>query len=240
MAKITISGTEEKKPVVTTPSTSGGTSSGTSGKTSSGTSAGAEDNVIRPGQSSKKDIVYGSDEYMSYLLNSSNKNKTQTITPEQIVFSDNAAANEAQAKAETSLADLKNKYSQNLREQYDYSAEKLKNERDEALRENWILQQQAEAALPEQMAAAGINGGASETSLAALRARYQGDRNNIRGNYMNNLGDLTQQNQAERAEAERSYNERWADYLLSLAQMGKQHQYNKELKYLEELYAGND
>jgi hypothetical protein len=155
-------------------------------------------------------------------LNSSNKNKTQTITPEQIVFSDNAAANEAQAKAETSLADLKNKYSQNLREQYDYSAEKLKNERDEALRENWILQQQAEAALPEQMAAAGINGGASETTLADLRARYEGNRNDIRGNYIDEVGKLSQQNAAAQAEAQQGYNEKWLEYLLSLAKAEEQ------------------
>ena len=124
-----------------------------------------------------------------------------------------------EGKAETSIGDLKNKYAQNLRDQYDYSAQKLKNERDAALRENWVLQQQAEAALPEQMAAAGINGGASETTLANLRAKYQGDRNNIRGEYMNNLGELSQQNQSERAEAERAYNEKWLEYLLSLAKM---------------------
>ena len=129
------------------------------------------------------------------------------------------AGTSTEGKAETSIGDLKNKYAQNLRDQYDYSAKKLREERDAALRENWVLQQQAEAALPEQMAAAGINGGASETTLANLRAKYQGDRNNIRGEYMNNLGELSQQSQSERAEAERAYNEKWLEYLLSLAKM---------------------
>lgn len=224
MAKITISGTEEKKPVVTTPSTSGGTSSGTSGGntgTTGTTNTGAgTSSTARP---SGSNATHGS--WLSFLMGGmGNGNRypfgeTNTTTPQQDVKTN-------EERAETALADLKNKYSKNLQEQYDYSAQKLKNERDEALRENWILQQQAEAALPEQMAASGLNGGASETSLAALRARYQGDRNNIRGNYMNNLGDLSQQAQSDRAEVERSYNEQWIQYLLSLAEQANAARYS--------------
>lgn len=225
MAKIIISGTEEKKPVTgttggTTGTTGGSTgTTGTTGTTATNTGAGT---TITPGKASENKT--GGSTSFSDILSKlfGNNTNTETATPTEPVIP-------AETKAETSVADLKNKYSENLREQYNYSAEKLKNERDEALRENWILQQQAEAALPEQMAAAGINGGASETSLAALKARYQSDRNSIRNNYINNLGELTQQNQAERAEAERNYNERWLDYLLNLAQMEQQHKYDKEL-----------
>ncbi|MBQ5897838.1 MAG: hypothetical protein IIW81_05175 [Oscillospiraceae bacterium] len=130
--------------------------------------------------------------------------------------------NESEKKAETALADLKNSYAQRLRDDYDYSANMLRQERDNALRENWILQQQAEAALPEQMAAAGINGGASETTLADLRARYEGNRNDIRGNYMDEVGKLSQQNAAAQAEAQQNYNEKWLEYLLSLARAEEQ------------------
>lgn len=187
MARITISGMEDKKPTGTTGTNTGaGTSSGGNKVTAAGTTS-----------SNKRPSYSSSGSYISSAAA-------------------DAAANEE--RAETSIAELKNKYSQALRDEYNYSAEKLKDERDEALRENWVLQQQAEAALPEQMAAAGINGGASETSLAALRARYQGDRNNIRGDYTNNLGDLTQQIESERAQADRSVNERWIEYLLSLAE----------------------
>ena len=77
----------------------------------------------------------------------------------------------------------------------------MRAERDEALRENYILQQQAEAALPEQMAARGINGGAAETTLADLRARYQGNRNDIRGDYMSEMGTLNQEQIMQQAEA---------------------------------------
>ena len=130
--------------------------------------------------------------------------------------------NESEKEAETALADLKNSYAQRLRDDYDYSANMLRQERDNALRENWILQQQAEAALPEQMAAAGINGGASETTLADLRARYEGNRNDIRGNYMDEVSKLSQQNAAAQAEAQQNYNEQWLEYLLSLARAEEQ------------------
>ena len=229
MAKITISGLEDKKPVTgtgTTGGTSAGTSSGTSGGSTgtTNTGAGTSSSTAKPSGSTG---TFGS--WLSLLMGGAGNGSGYpfggmhtTTTPQQDVKTN-------EERAETALADLKNKYSKNLQEQYDYSAQKLKNERDAALRENWILQQQAEAALPEQMAASGLNGGASETSLAALRARYQGDRNNIRGNYMDNLGDLSQQAQSERAEAERSYNERWLDYLLNLSRMEQQHKYDKEL-----------
>lgn len=141
-------------------------------------------------------------------------NKVQEEAPEII--------NESEKEAETALADLKNSYAQRLRDDYDYSANMLRQERDNALRENWILQQQAEAALPEQMAAAGINGGASETTLADLRARYEGNRNDIRGNYMDEVGKLSQQNAAAQAEAQQNYNEQWLEYLLSLARAEEQ------------------
>ena len=139
-------------------------------------------------------------------------------------------ASSAESKAETAIGDLRNKYSQDLKDQFDYSAQKLKDERDSALRENWILQQQAEAALPAQMAAAGINGGASETTLANLRARYQGDRNDIQKGFSDDLGELAFEHGRQQAENENSYNEKWLEYLLSLAEMEKRYEYEKNLQ----------
>lgn len=135
----------------------------------------------------------------------------------------------AQETAETNLAQLRNEYAAQLRAQYNDSAERLKAERDEALRENWILQQQAEAALPEQMAARGTNGGATETSLAALRAQFQGNRNDIRGGFADNLSELNSETAQQQAEAQRAYNERWMEYLLSLAEKEKDYEYAKKL-----------
>ena len=203
MPKIAISGLEDKKPPVTpvTPTRPGTSSGAGSSGISSGGSAGNTGNT-GTGSSGNK-----FDSWEFPFLNLGNKNRWPQAEKQ---------INEERAK--TAISALKNKYEQNLRNEYDYAAKKLKEERDDALRENWVLQQQAEAALPEQMAASGINGGATETSLAALKARYQGDRNGIRGNYMDNLGELSIQNQSERAAAERNLDERWLEYLLSIAQ----------------------
>ena len=132
-----------------------------------------------------------------------------------------------QEKAEIAVEELRNQYSARVRENYDLMAKKLRAERDDALRENWILQQRAEAALPEQMAASGINGGAAETSLAALRAKYQGGRNDIRGNYADSLEELSYKAGNEEAETQRNLNEKWLDYLLSLAKMERQNELEK-------------
>ena len=123
----------------------------------------------------------------------------------------------AREEAEISLQELRNRYSEKVRENFEAAANKLKAERDDALRENWILQQQEEAALPEKLAAGGINGGASETAFANLNAQYQGNRNDIRGEYMDNLGELQQKQTEEQAENEDKYNRQWLEYLLSLA-----------------------
>ncbi len=139
----------------------------------------------------------------------------------------------AQEKAETAIEDLRNKYSQKVREEYESKAQKLRQERDAALRENWILQQKAEAALPEQMAAAGINGGASESTFANLRAQYQGNRNDIRSGYMDNLGELSAESSAQQAEGERAYNEQWLEYLLSLAKMEEEYDRKKDLAIIK-------
>lgn len=143
-------------------------------------------------------------------------------------FSGNSG-NGYKEEAETAVEDLRNKYSQKARAEFENKAQKLRQERDAALRENWILQQKAEAALPEQMAAAGINGGASESTLANLRAQYQGNRNDIRSGYMDNLGDLSVEQSAQQAEAERAYNEQWLDYLLSLSKMEEEYEQKKAL-----------
>ena len=133
---------------------------------------------------------------------------------------------EARQNAEIAIEDLKNKYSQRARAEFESRAQKLRQERDAALRENWVLQQREQAALPEQMAAAGINGGASESMIANLNAKYQDGRNDIHGDFLNSLDELSAKNSENAAENERKYNEQWLEYLLSLAKM--EEEYNKK------------
>ena len=132
----------------------------------------------------------------------------------------------AEEKAETAIAELRNRYAEKVREQYESEAKKLREERDFALRENWILQQRAEAALPEQLAAAGINGGATETGLANLRAQFQGNRNDIRKGYLDELGEAGSESRKEILENERDFNREWLEYLLGIAKKDAEERYN--------------
>ena len=208
MAKIGFSGGEEiKKPG--TGAGAGGNSGSTGGPAGAGSSSGnAGGSSVSGGFTNNKT---GFDTDLKDKVHGASPNKTPSN----------------EERAETSIAELRNEYAKTLQDKYNYNAERLKEERDAALRENWILQQQAEAALPEQMAAAGLSGGAAETSLADLRAQYQGERNEIRGNYMDNLGDLGQEHLVENAKNAQSYDEKWLEYLLNLAQTEAAAKYNR-------------
>ena len=113
MAKITISGLEDKKPA-TGAGTSGGTgaSSGSAGAntgntgagTSSGTSGGNTGGIFQGTGSSGGKFDFSG--FLSGLFgNKNNSPQAETQTNEQ--------------RAETAISDLKNKYAQNLREEYD-------------------------------------------------------------------------------------------------------------------------
>lgn len=205
MARITISGTgtdENKNNSSTGGNTGTGSSSGTAAA-GQGTSSGTAGNP-----------------QAGNAATSAGRVEQNTFYPTS------GKVNQNQQAAETSLFELRSRYYEQAREQYENEVKKLREERDAALRENWILQQRAEAALPEEMAAMGINGGASETSLAALKAQYQGNRNDIRAGYMDNLGELSREQQNKAAEVQRGYDEKWLEYLLSLAKMEEQDKYD--------------
>lgn len=114
-----------------------------------------------------------------------------------------------------------------LRSGYDYSTGKLKAERDDALREQYIKGRQAAAALPEQLARYGINGGAVETTLANLMAQYQSGRNDTRKNYLGNLAELANGYQKSAAERATAYDQNLADlrkdYILNKANANDQY-----------------
>ena len=120
-------------------------------------------------------------------------------------------------KAETAIAELRNRYSEKVREQYENEVKKLREERDAALRENWILQQKAEAALPEKLAAAGINGGAAASEITDIMAQYQGNRNEIRSDYLDGILKAGSESRKEIFENEKDFNKEWIEYLLELA-----------------------
>ena len=75
-----------------------------------------------------------------------------------------------------------------LKQAYEYQQSQLGAARDNALREAYIKQQMVERGYPEQLSAAGINGGAAQGLLARNNADYANQRTAIHGDYLNNLG----------------------------------------------------
>ena len=120
----------------------------------------------------------------------------------------------AESGLSTAISELKDRYTDSLRQNFDASAQRLRNERDEELREQYIREQQNKAALPEQLAKFGINGGAAETTLAELMARYQNARGAARKNYRDGLLDLEQSLSEKAADLSQKFDEKWLDYLI--------------------------
>lgn len=79
-----------------------------------------------------------------------------------------------------------------LKQAYEFQQGQLASARDNALREAYIKQQMVERGYPEQLSAAGINGGAAQGLLARNNADYANQRTAIHGNYLNNLATAGQ------------------------------------------------
>ena len=79
-----------------------------------------------------------------------------------------------------------------LKQAYEFQQGQLASARDNALREAYIKQQMVERRYPEQLAMAGVNGGAAQGLLARNNADYANQRTAIHGNYINNLATAGQ------------------------------------------------
>ena len=76
-----------------------------------------------------------------------------------------------------------------LKQAYEYQQGLLTKAKDDAMREAYIKQQMVERAYPEQLTAAGINGGAAQALIARNNADYANQRTAAQGNYMNGLAE---------------------------------------------------
>lgn len=85
---------------------------------------------------------------------------------------------EAQAQGEKSL-----------KASYDTTADRLKQTRDNSLKQAYISRMKEQKAAPSTLARQGLNGGYSETNLASINRNYQNNRNTAEQNYQNNLKD---------------------------------------------------
>ena len=86
-------------------------------------------------------------------------------------------------------------------------------QREKALRQAYVSQQQALRQLPAQLAGMGIGGGAAESSVVQLRRQYGSQRSAIRADWADAYRSLLQQKlkNDEQLQQERTKNE--ADYL---------------------------
>nr|DAQ00854.1 MAG TPA: Transcription initiation factor TFIID subunit, DNA, Nuclear [Caudoviricetes sp.] len=97
------------------------------------------------------------------------------------------------------------------------------------LRELYIARMMADKALPVQMAAQGINGGAAESTLAGNRNQYQTNRNTLYQDANAKLADLLKTYNTSVNSNEQNLAQQMADLRMQLAIMEAQAKYDKEL-----------
>lgn len=109
-----------------------------------------------------------------------------------------------------------------LKQAYEYQQSNLEKAKNDALREAYIKQQMVERAYPEQLASAGINGGAAQGVLARNNADYANQRTSIQGDYLNNLGEAGQTYQQGILQNEADYLANMAAYRQELDKMRRE------------------
>lgn len=106
----------------------------------------------------------------------------------------------------------------NLETDYNASRDAINRDATEAAREAYINRMMSQRNLAQNMAAQGLSGGASETTLAGLENSYGNARNQIATTANENLGDLEDLYSKNRNSAWQSYNDQLAADALQRAQ----------------------
>ena len=122
--------------------------------------------------------------------------------------------------------DLANK---NALDVYNSGKAELNANIENQLRELYIARMMADRALPVQMSAQGINGGAAESTLAGNRNQYQSNRNALYQDANAKLADLLNTYNTSVNSNEQSLAQQMANLKMQLAIMEAQAKYDKEL-----------
>lgn len=122
--------------------------------------------------------------------------------------------------------DLANK---NALDVYNSGKAELNANIENQLRELYIARMMADRALPVQMSAQGINGGAAESTLAGNRNQYQSNRNALYQDANAKLADLLKTYNTSVNSNEQNLAQQMADMRMKLAIMEAQAKYDKEL-----------
>lgn len=127
---------------------------------------------------------------------------------------------------------LMNAANDRLKQAYEYQQNQLTTAKDNALREAWVKQQMVERGYPEQLSAAGINGGAAQAVLARNNADYSKQRTSIYNNYLNNLANAGQTYQQGIYGSNENFLANMAAYQQALEEMKKNYEYDEALMRL--------
>ena len=127
---------------------------------------------------------------------------------------------------------LMNAANDRLKQAYEYQQNQLTTAKDNALREAWVKQQMVERGYPEQLSAAGINGGAAQAVLARNNADYAKQRTSIYNNYLNNLANAGQTYQQGIYGSNENFLANMAAYQQALEEMKKNYEYDEALMRL--------
>ena len=122
--------------------------------------------------------------------------------------------------------DLANK---NALDVYNSGKAELNANIENQLRELYIARMMADRALPVQMSAQGINGGAAESTIAGNRNQYQNNRNALYQDANAKLADLLNTYNTSVNSNEQNLAQQMANLKMQLAIMEAQAKYDKEL-----------
>lgn len=144
---------------------------------------------------------------------------------------DNSRANLESAYKNTydSLRNNLNSALGRMEENYKYGQGIQRDDANKSLQQAYINYMMNRRNLAQNLAAAGISGGATESSLANMYNNYGNSRNNINTTLAQNLRDLQNTYQNNVANANQAYNSQWAE---------ANQNYNNYLNQLEQMLAG--
>ena len=117
-----------------------------------------------------------------------------------------------------------------LQRNYDYGAGIARKDAKNSLRQAYVNYMLNKRDLGQQLAAMGLSGGATESSLAKLLNEYGNSRGGINETLANNLAQLANTYQNNTASAEQLYNTQYADAM---------NNYIGQLNNLEQMLANN-
>ena len=129
-----------------------------------------------------------------------------------------SALNSAYDNQLSSLSDNLSETRNQLANQYNRSKNNITSDAADSLRQAYINKMKSERNLGQQMSALGLNGGATETTLAGMLNNYGNARNNINTTQNKNLADLEGNYSDNLSQAQQAYNSAVATANLQKAQ----------------------